>query len=93
MPSHPTKTFHVQDDIPTPIPILGILQKKSSKSGKFSPPKITHSNHHNSPSIHHKLTTNSPSKNTTFSRTPLKNPSKNHELPFPKKSQKQIPRR
>jgi hypothetical protein len=53
------------------FPFWEFHKNKSSKSGKISPLKIVRSNHHNPPSIHHRLTTNSPSKNTTFRPTPF----------------------
>jgi predicted nucleic acid binding AN1-type Zn finger protein len=61
------------------IPISGIPKKISSKSGKFSLLKILPSNHHNPPSIHYKLTTNSPSKTPHLRPTPFKKAPQNQQ--------------
>src|SRR5216683_7454366 len=88
MPLIPPRNIQLGRVVTSLIPNSGIFQKIFSKSGKKSPPQIKHSNHHYPPAIHHKLTTNSPSKNTTFPPTPFKIPCKNHENPVLKKNHK-----
>jgi hypothetical protein len=57
-------------------PKTGIAQNKSSKSGKFSAPKIRPSAHHDSPPIHHKFTIEKPRPAPHFLQKPQQKPRK-----------------
>jgi hypothetical protein len=50
---------------------MGSLKNKVENSGNFSTTKKRPSTHHLLPRIHHKLTTETPRKNTTISQNPL----------------------
>jgi hypothetical protein len=52
-------------------PFAGVVQNKAKKSGIFSAPEKHHPTHHNSPAIHHKLTSKKPRSAHHFSQKPL----------------------